>query len=76
MKIMIKYIYIFFAIGALASCKKYLDVNKNPNAATQPPINGLLIRTTQNTALNVYRVANITSYYVQYLAEHKSRRGY
>ncbi|MEP6927981.1 MAG: SusD/RagB family nutrient-binding outer membrane lipoprotein [Ginsengibacter sp.] len=68
MKIIIKYIFIFLAIGIFASCKKYLDVNKNPNEATKPPINGLLIRTTQNTALNVFRVSNITSYYVQYLA--------
>jgi Starch-binding associating with outer membrane len=68
MKIMIKYICIFLIIGIFSSCKKYLDVNKNPNSATTPPITGLLIRTTQNTALNVYRVADITSYYVQYLA--------
>ena len=68
MKFMIRYLFIFLAIGVFPSCKKYLDVNKNPNAATKPPINGLLISTTQNTALNVFRVANITSYYVQYLA--------
>ncbi|MGZ8539872.1 MAG: SusD/RagB family nutrient-binding outer membrane lipoprotein [Chitinophagaceae bacterium] len=68
MKLIIKYIVFVLVIGGLASCKKYLDVNKNPNAATKPPINGLLIRTTQNTALNVFRVADITSYYVQYLA--------
>jgi len=68
MKLIIKYIFIFSVLGSLASCKKYLDVNRNPNAATKPPINGLLIRTTQNTALNVFRVADITSYYVQYLA--------
>ncbi|MEO8766616.1 MAG: SusD/RagB family nutrient-binding outer membrane lipoprotein [Ginsengibacter sp.] len=68
MKVTIRYIFIFLAIMSFPSCKKYLDVNKNPNGATTPPINGLLIRTTQNTALNVYRVADITSYYVQYLA--------
>lgn len=68
MKLIIRYLFIFLAIGILASCKKYLDVNRNPNAATKPPINGLLIRTTQNTALNVFRVSNTTSYYVQYLA--------
>lgn len=55
-------------MGLLVSCKKFLDVNKNPNAPTQPPINGLLTRVTQSTALNVFRVSNITSYYVQYLA--------
>ena len=68
MKSIIKYIFIFFTIVAFTSCKKYLDINDNPNSATKPPINGLLIRTTQNTALNVFRVADITSYYVQYLA--------
>jgi hypothetical protein len=68
MKLIIRYIFIFSILGILASCKKYLDVNQNPNAATKPPINGLLIRTTQNTAFNVFRVADITSYYVQYLA--------
>lgn len=51
------------------SCKKYLDINTNPNQPTQPTINGLLTQTTLNSALNVYRVStNITSYYVQYLA--------
>lgn len=68
MKLIIRYIFIFSVLAGLGSCKKYLDVNRNPNAATRPPINGLLIRTTQNTALNVFRVADITSYYVQYLA--------
>jgi hypothetical protein len=68
MKVLTKYAYLFFLTAAFISCKKYLDVNQNPNAATQAPINGLLIRTTQNTALNVYKVGDITSYYVQYLA--------
>lgn len=63
-----KYILLLAAVGAFSSCKKYLDVNKNPNSPTQPPINGLLTRVTQNVALNTYRVGNITSYYVQYLA--------
>ncbi|THU41671.1 SusD/RagB family nutrient-binding outer membrane lipoprotein [Niastella caeni] len=59
---------ISFVITA-SSCKKYLDVNTNPNQPTKPTINGLLTRTTLNSALNVYRVStNITSYYVQYLA--------
>lgn len=68
MKLIIKYIFFFSVLGSLAACKKYLDVNDNPNAAAKPPIDGLLISTTQNTALNVFRVADITSYYVQYLA--------
>src|ERR1700712_5007449 len=68
MKLIIRYLFILFITVFVSSCKKYLDVNRNPNAALRPPDNGLLIGTTQNTALNVYRVADITSYYVQYLA--------
>jgi hypothetical protein len=68
MKLILKYLFIFSVLTGLSSCKKYLDVNQNPNAAIKPPINGLLIRTTQNTALNSFKVADITSYYVQYLA--------
>jgi hypothetical protein len=63
-----RYIYLLLAVTALSSCKKFLDVNTNPNLPTVAPINGLLIRTTQQTGLNEYRVGNITSYYVQYLA--------
>lgn len=67
MKLM-RYIAVLLVITSIISCKKFLDVNTNPNSPTTAPINGLLIRTTQNVALNVYRVSNITSYYVQYLA--------
>jgi hypothetical protein len=49
-------------------CKKYLDINKNPNAASEPPIQGLLANTTHLTAYNVFNISNYTSYYVQYLA--------
>ena len=63
-----RYILLLLAVTSVTSCKKFLDVNTNPNSPTIAPINGLLIRTTQQSALNVYRVGNITSYYVQYLA--------
>lgn len=63
-----RYIFLFIVLGVFASCEKYLDVNENPNAPERPPINGLLTRVTQNAALNVFRVANTTSYYTQYLA--------
>jgi hypothetical protein len=63
MRITMRYIYLMFLLGAFASCKKYLDINDNPNSPVEAPINGLLTRATQNAALNVYRVANITSYY-------------
>ena len=49
-------------------CKKYLDVNQNPNAAETPPLNGLLANVTYKTADNVFYVSNYTSYYTQYLA--------
>jgi hypothetical protein len=52
----------------IGGCKKYLDINKNPNAATEPPIEGLLANTTDLTAYNVFNISNYTSYYVQYLA--------
>lgn len=49
-------------------CKKYLDINYDPNRPTEPTINGILAATTQNTGLNVFRSANISNYYVQYFA--------
>jgi len=55
-------------IIAFSSCKKYLDINENPNAGEEPPINGLLANTTYSTAYNVFNVSNITSYYTQYLS--------
>ena len=52
-----------------SSCKKYLDINNDPNRPTEAPINGFLAATTQNTGLNVFRVANAgPNYYVQYFA--------
>lgn len=52
----------------LPSCKKYLDVNENPNAPTTPPINGILGQATYQTALNVFRAGSLTANYVQYFA--------
>jgi len=69
------YIHSFlFSLSALllftlSGCKKFLDVNDDPNRPTEAPINGLLAATTQNTGLNVYRTANAgPNYYVQYFA--------
>jgi hypothetical protein len=62
-------ICLLFAVLLLqVSCKKYLDVNENPNLVYNPPINSLLVNSTYQTGLNVQRMGNITSYYVQYLA--------
>jgi len=68
MKTIYKSLMVLIVTVGFTSCKKYLDVNVNPNSPTTPPINGLLTRVTQTTPLNVFRVANVTSYYVQYLA--------
>ncbi|HMO32784.1 MAG TPA: SusD/RagB family nutrient-binding outer membrane lipoprotein [Lacibacter sp.] len=59
---------VLLLLSAGAGCKKYLDINTDPNRPTEPSINGLLATVTQNTGLNVFRAANITGYYVQYLA--------
>lgn len=50
------------------SCDSYLDVNENPNNPEDAPISGLMINSTYESANNVYRVGDITSNYVQYLA--------
>ncbi len=63
----------FFLLALLfSSCRKYLNINQNPNAASEPPIAGLLAHGTNGSALTTFRVSNITSYYVQYLASPSS----
>ncbi|MGN6402731.1 MAG: SusD/RagB family nutrient-binding outer membrane lipoprotein [Flavisolibacter sp.] len=62
-------IFLFSACTIICgSCKKYLDINQNPNAAEEPPINGLLANTTYLTAYNVFNASDWSSYYTQYLA--------
>lgn len=51
-----------------SGCKKYFDLNDNPNLAQNPPINAMLTTATQKAALNSYRFANFNNYYAQYLA--------
>lgn len=67
MKKLLLYACTFLAV-VLASCDKYLDVNTDPNLVSNPPINSLLVTSTYQTGLNVQRMGNITSYYVQHLA--------
>ncbi|WP_375586927.1 SusD/RagB family nutrient-binding outer membrane lipoprotein [Flagellimonas aurea] len=50
------------------SCDSYLDVNENPNNPEDAPISGLMINTTYESGKNIFRVGDITSNYVQYLA--------
>lgn len=66
--LVIPILLLLFLSIVTGSCKKYLDINKNPNAADAPPIAGLLANTTNLTGYNVYYLSNYTSYYVQYLA--------
>lgn len=49
-------------------CKKYLDVNTDPNLVYNPSLSSLLVTSTFESGMNVQRLGNITSYYVQYLA--------
>ena len=58
---------IILALMAV-SCDSYLDVNENPNDPVDAPIAGLTINSTYESAMNVFRVGDITSNYVQYLA--------
>ena len=65
-----RYIFItaFFIFG-LTACEEYLDINEDPNVATEAPLDGLVQRITYQTPYNVYRVAtSYTNYYVQYFA--------
>lgn len=52
----------------MSGCKDYFDLNENPNQISTPPLKSMLSTTTQKTALNSQRVADFTSYFVQYLA--------
>lgn len=68
MKKYMKLIYLSVMVTMFSGCKKYLDINENPNASTDPPIAGLLANVTNLTPYNTYYLANLTSYYTQYLA--------
>lgn len=68
MKNLIKALFFVVIITGFGSCSKELDKLDNPNLVTDPPINGLLVTATYNTAYNTFRVGNSVSYYTQYLA--------
>ncbi|WP_077924427.1 SusD/RagB family nutrient-binding outer membrane lipoprotein [Spirosoma sp. 209] len=55
-------------LGGATSCQDYFEQNTNPNLIANPPLSSLLSTTTQKTAYSSQRVANTTSYFVQYLA--------
>ncbi len=73
MKNSIKILLAGLLLFTFAGCKKYLDKLDNPNLVTNPPLNGLLVNSTYQSALNVYRMGYTVSYYVQYQAS--STRG-
>ncbi len=64
------YIFLVLLMLGISACgSDYLDINENPNAATRPPLNGLLASGSYSTAINQFAVSTqFTSYYVQYLA--------
>lgn len=66
---------LIIAVVFISSCKKgYLDINEvNPNQTQNPTINALLASVTYHSGINVYRAADFTSYYMQYLASPNAR---
>src|SRR5688572_21858677 len=60
--------FILIALLICFSCDDYLDVNKNPNNPERVSMELLLANSSFRTGDNIQSVANITSYYVQYLA--------
>jgi len=71
MKRLFRYTFAFLLVGAMIgmqSCEDYFDLTENPNLVNNPPLATMLSTTTSKTGLNSQRVANITSYFVQYLA--------
>jgi hypothetical protein len=75
MRKLIVYIVSFSLFTIFTGCKKYLDVNDNPNIAELPPINGLLASSTYTTGYTIYRTGNFTSYFTQYLASPSTASG-
>lgn len=68
---LIKNKYTYLIIGCLfliQSCDDYLDINENPNNPPEAPIASLMVNSTYETAQNVFRMGDITSFFVQYLA--------
>lgn len=59
---------LFLACLSLLACDDYLDINENPNNPTEAPLAGLMVNSTFESAQNTYRMANISTNYVQYIA--------
>ncbi|MGF7037696.1 SusD/RagB family nutrient-binding outer membrane lipoprotein [Mucilaginibacter lappiensis] len=66
-----KYILIiFFAVESLtfSGCKKYFDLDKNPNLASDPVLSSRLTTATYKSGMDSYSVGSIVAPYVQYTA--------
>lgn len=64
-----KYKYVILACAfTFASCDDYLDINENPNNPTEAPLAGLMVNSTFESSQNTFRMGDITTNYVQYLA--------
>ncbi len=59
---------LLLSICLFTGCDDYLNINEDPNNATQAPITGLMARTSFESGDNTQNVSSITSFYVQYLA--------
>ena len=69
MKLFLKYILTILVTGMLSiGCDDYLNINDDPNNATQASLQGLMTRTSFETGDNIQNLGGITSFYVQYLA--------
>lgn len=64
----LKILILLLVIGGVSACEDYLDINTDPNNPTEAPIAALMVNTTFETAQNTFRMGDITSYFVQYLA--------
>ena len=52
----------------IGGCDDFLSINEDPNNPVEAPVSGLVTSATFETAQNHFRVGDITSFYVQYLA--------
>ena len=70
MKFKIKtYKYVILACAfAFTACDDYLDINENPNNPTEAPLAGLMVNSTYESSQNTFRMGDIATNYVQYLA--------
>lgn len=69
MKFTMKYVPVFLLMSFVVfSCDDYLDINENPNFPTDAPIEGLMTRTTLESARNTRSVAGTVSFFTQHFA--------